>query len=211
MTVKYRIMVCLTLLLANAVAPAMAEEGLYDPVPPAGSAFVRAISTNASASEKGIIGAISVQTDEAGVTPYAVTLAGPVTIRLGEKDGTITTDEGMFYTVVLGTNPLVVFKDQPSDTPGRTGLSLINLSDAPKSLFITNIPAVIFDNLPPGQQMTRSAKSVTLEGVDIRAGGGSVGSVGKTVLRQRTSLAFIVRGKGTTITVMPTASKTLVK
>ncbi len=109
---------------------AMAEdEGLYDPAPPSGSAFVRFINADEVPAQPEAKGKKHAKISTGIVSPYYPVAAGETDLRLGEAKTSQDIEEGAFYTAILKDAGLKVMKDQSPDNPAKAMLAFYNLTD----------------------------------------------------------------------------------
>lgn len=121
------------LLLAMAAAPAFAEgdEGLYDAVPPEGSAFVRFIQAQADETSEIIPRVNGRERDAArfgAVKPYSVVAHGPVKVALGAVEGEFEAEPDGYYTVILQNGALRIEKDPVAGDVLKAQIILYNLT-----------------------------------------------------------------------------------
>lgn len=94
---------------------AHADEGLYDPLPPEGSAFLRFIQAD----------------DRKPVSPYVVRPSGEHKIVLAEKQAIHDLQEGQFYSAILKDGKITVLEDTKSENRAKALLLFYNLTDRP--------------------------------------------------------------------------------
>ena len=170
----------LGMLLSTGAAHA-GEDALYDPMPPLGSAFVRAVDCRKAAAAIDVrVGATSfgkLQPAEAG--PYRVVAPGALKATFGAT-GTadVVVEPGSFYTLVVrdGTAPTPFLVDKPNSNLSRAQITLYNLTDAPAvSLKLADGSAAVVEAVAPGQQAGRLVNAVTVDlGLWIGAQAGQV-------------------------------------
>lgn len=120
------------LALSATAAQANPDTGLYDPLPPEGSAFVRYINDfEDKGSEKAIAnGKTFDYLDYKEVSSYFVVPEGNVKAAIGEQTTSFDVEAGKFYTVVLtGANNLIVNTDMVNDNRSKSQISFYNLTD----------------------------------------------------------------------------------
>lgn len=116
------------------VSPAFAgpDEGLYDPKPPEGSAFVRLISLNPNAEPVMVNGRVHPDIKYGEMTPYFPCIAGPLVMSIGVTDLKGETVAGKFYTAIVKGAEVTVLEDAAHTDPTKAQISLYNLgSDLP--------------------------------------------------------------------------------
>ncbi len=118
-------------LLAFFLTPAQAaDDGLYDPVAPAGSAFVRVINTGLerSAVEPEIRGKKYDEVEYGAIGPYVPVPAGKAPVAIGTLGKDIEVAEGGFYSLAVRGNDVIVFKDAALTDPAKALVTLYNLT-----------------------------------------------------------------------------------
>ncbi len=123
------------LTIIPASAHANMDSGLYDPVPPEGSAFVRFLS------DRNTTGSIEAKANNKGydylnykdVSSYYVVPKGNVESVIGDTKTTFQAEPGKFYTVILNdTNTLEVKTDPQNDNQAKSQILFYNLSNTDK-------------------------------------------------------------------------------
>ncbi|MBU6234410.1 MAG: alginate O-acetyltransferase AlgF [Alphaproteobacteria bacterium] len=113
---------------ANAAGP---DAGLYDPLPPEGSAFVRYINASADTASKavGANGKASEYAKPGDVTPYFVVPQGKAEIGFGDIKLSQDVVSGKFYTVVwTGGEAVQVIEDPVNDNRAKSQILFYNLA-----------------------------------------------------------------------------------
>ncbi|MBP7722238.1 MAG: alginate O-acetyltransferase AlgF [Alphaproteobacteria bacterium] len=131
-----KITACCSIMVLSAVAmPAFAQDqGLYDPLPPEGSAFVRFVSESpengskqAKANDKGYDYLNFKQ-----VSSYYVIPKGAVKAAIGSAAKDFNAESGKFYTVVLNESGALEVKDDPkNENEAKSQIVFYNLTDKP--------------------------------------------------------------------------------
>lgn len=111
--------------------PALAEdEGLYDAVPPEGSAFVRFIHAEQGASE--LVPKINGRERDGvkfgGVKPYGVVAHGKVSVEMGSATLDFDTEAKGYYTVILQNGTLRFVKDPALQDELKAQIIVYNLT-----------------------------------------------------------------------------------
>lgn len=122
--------------LAVLAAPALAagpDAGLYDPLPPEGSAFVRYINASSDTGSKavGANGKSSDYPKSGDVTPYFVVPQGKAEIAFGDIKVSHEVTAGKFYTVVwTGGETAQVLEDPANDNLAKSQVLFYNVGSA---------------------------------------------------------------------------------
>lgn len=109
-------------------AQANQDDGLYDPVAPAGSAFVRFINAETTEKDATIRGKSYDDVASGKVSAYFPVKAENAEIALGGVKATEKLEQGGYYTVVSKGGSLAVLKDQKIENPSKAVVALYNLS-----------------------------------------------------------------------------------
>lgn len=126
---------CSIMILGAVTMPAFAQDqGLYDPLPPEGSAFVRFVSESpengskqAKANDKGYDYLNFKQ-----VSSYYVIPKGAVKASIGSAAKDFNAESGKFYTVVLNEGGALEVKDDPkNENEAKSQIVFYNLTDKP--------------------------------------------------------------------------------
>lgn len=108
-----------------------ADSGLYDPVPPPDSAFVRFLGAwETSGSKEARVNSKPLEyVDFQELSSYFVASKGPVTITVGDAQERATIEEGKYYTVVLeNSRNLKIVEDKQSDNLAKSQIMFYNLN-----------------------------------------------------------------------------------
>ena len=112
-------------------AMAAGDEGLYDPAPPPGSAFIRFLRDNSSSGSVPVKanGKVLDYLDFKEVSSYFVVPQGNVKAEVGGLSSDLQAEEGKFYTVILGDNNKMNVKTDPlNKNLAKAQVILYNLS-----------------------------------------------------------------------------------
>lgn len=193
------------LLLSAGVATANDQE-LYDPAPPADSAFIRLINasndTDPVTSSIGSVTFTSVASPS--ITDYSVLKAGDYEMKIGENSFDIHVEAGKYYTLALltkeGKPSVTALEDAMVTNPAKAVVYFYNLSNAPKaSLFAPQHKADIVAEIESGQGGAREVNALTLD-LAITAGGKEVKAFPGVELKRRTGVTFLLSGSGENLT-----------
>ncbi len=193
----------LTLLFAmlGLATPALAnDQELYDPAPPADSAFVRLINATGDATKLSTsVGSVSFKDlASPAISPYYVLKANDYTMKLGEASFPVKVEAGKYYTLALqraeGKPTLTVLPDAIISNPAKSVVYFYNLSTVPSaSLFASEHKADIVASTAPGKGGAREVNPLTLSLV-IKAGDKEVKSFPGVELKRRTGTTFVLAG-----------------
>lgn len=158
-------------LLVGLLLPAAAvanEDRLYDPSPPPGSAFVRAVSCYAAGAAVDVrVGTTALgKLKPTEASAYRVVAPGELKASFGTNSTTVKVEPGSFYTLVLrdGTGAAPLLTDQPSTNLSRAQVTLYNLTDAPSAaLKLADGSAAVVDAVASGTASGRLVNAVTVD------------------------------------------------
>lgn len=183
---------CLT---ALASLPACAQdEGLYDPVAPEGSAFVRFIHAgiDANPAEPSIKGKKYGTVDQGSVSAYFPVKAGSAEIVLGTNKAEQDLEKGGVYTAALKGRTFYVLKDDPLADPAKALITFYNLSDkAGLALKTTDGKVEIVGNVATGGNKSREINGIPVN-LAIYADGAKVADIGEVILKRGEVTAVIL-------------------
>jgi alginate O-acetyltransferase complex protein AlgF len=152
-------------IFGNAYAHAQDREaGLYAPLPPPGSAFIRVFNGRASLDRLAIADRRFATLTTNTTSPYAIVKAGAVRVTLGgSTHETVSALAGGFATLVLlPTGKSKLFRDPPAPGPMKASLQLYNLTQTPLSLRTPDNRQDIIANTAPqgfGQRLVNAART----------------------------------------------------
>lgn len=138
------------------------DAGLYDPLPPAGSAFVRFVNLqdeNLPAKAKGKnFGSL----DPATSSSYKVISKGEADIQLGGQTGQQALEEGKLYSVVSidGAEQPEIITDPVSDNRAKALISFYNFTETPLELKTTDKNISVIDAVSKGEVKSREINPV---------------------------------------------------
>jgi len=158
-----KFMVFLTAFLVLPMSQALAnpDTGLYDPIPPEGSAFVRFVSLDeADGSKEATLNDKTLEFVRfKDVSSYFVMPGGPVATKIGKVKKDFSVEPGNFYTVVLSKNQdLQIYEDQKNDNQAKAQIIYYNFSPNSNLSLKTNDGKV--EIVPPIASGKQGAKQI---------------------------------------------------
>ena len=119
-------------LMGLCAAPAFAnvDEGLYDPLPPEGSAFVRFVNVSGESGSKPVTaqGKVYDYLDPKETSAYYALPGETLKVDIGGTAKEFDAEAGKFYTVALEGGQLAVFEDRQSENRAKAQITLYNFS-----------------------------------------------------------------------------------
>lgn len=180
-----------------------ADEALYDPAPPANSAFLRIMSAAPAAPADAKIGGSPVSMGEANVSDFVVVPGGKSAVEAGGKSGEVDCPSGKYCSAVFdlaGAAAPSLIVDEVLDNPAKSGLHFYNLTDqAALTLFAPDQGVALFEGVAAGGMKFRQVGAVTVN-LTVKAGDSEVAKIDGAALKRRTGHSVIVRGAGGSIT-----------
>lgn len=116
---------------SHVLANLNADNGLYDPVPPPGSAFVRFVSMDtADGSKEARVNNKALEFVRfKDVSSYFVTPEGRVSTKIGKVQKEFDIEAGNFYTIVLNPKQdLEIFQDEENNNQAKAQVIFYNFS-----------------------------------------------------------------------------------
>jgi alginate O-acetyltransferase complex protein AlgF len=115
----------------NVMAQDNPDAGLYDPKPPANSAFLRFINDKTmDGSAKAVARGKDLEyLDYTEISSYFVVPEGNVNVTIGDDKTNFEAKAGNFYSAVLSDSGVTVMTDELSDSPAKAQLIFYNFSD----------------------------------------------------------------------------------
>lgn len=178
------------------------DNGLYDPAPPANSAFVRVLNAPSAT-----LGTRTVTAAKGAASAYVVIPQGEFEAKLGTAGGKLKVEAGKFYSVVASGNKLVLLTDQAADNRAKAVLALYNLSKSPTvDLKTADGKTTVVKGVKTGESGSRAVNGIT---VDLAAfsGAKTLGSLKAVKLERGSAYAVVVTDSGVTLTKSSTQTK----
>ncbi|GGO32754.1 alginate O-acetyltransferase AlgF [Deinococcus humi] len=192
--------VLLSALLLGSIASA--QENLYDPAPPANSAFVRVLNAPTAT-----LGGKAVTAEKGAASPYVVIPQGEFAAKLGTITSKLKVEAGNFYSVVANGNKLVLLTDQAAENRAKALLTIYNLSKtASVDLKTADGKTAVVSSVKSGESGSRAVNGIT---VDLSAFDGTkaLGTLKGVKLERGNAYALVLTDAGLTLTPSTTKTK----
>lgn len=183
------------------ISPAVAagpDAGLYDPLPPEGSVFIRYINASSETSSKpvGANGKASDYPKPNEVTPYFVAPEGKTEIGFGDIKLAHDTVAGKFYTVIwTGGDALTVIEDPVNENRAKSQILFYNIaSEEPVSLKTGDGKVEIVAATEKGKSGVREINPVKVT-LAAYKGDSKIGDVGEQSLERGMAYSLILFGE----------------
>nr|WP_184134117.1 alginate O-acetyltransferase AlgF [Deinococcus humi] len=181
---------------------ASAQENLYDPAPPANSAFVRVLNAPTAT-----LGGKAVTAEKGAASPYVVIPQGEFAAKLGTITSKLKVEAGNFYSVVANGNKLVLLTDQAAENRAKALLTIYNLSKtASVDLKTADGKTAVVSSVKSGESGSRAVNGIT---VDLSAFDGTkaLGTLKGVKLERGNAYALVLTDAGLTLTPSTTKTK----
>lgn len=189
----------LTLTLSTALAQ---DTGLYDPAPPANSAFVRVIGAPSAT-----LGGKAVTATKDAASAYVVIPQGEFAAKVGTTTTKFKVEAGKFYSVIQNGSKVILLTDQAAENRAKALLTVYNLSKAVSvDLKTADGKTAVVTGVKPGESGSRAVNGIT---VDLAAFDKTkaLGTLKGVKLERGNAYAIVVTDSGVTITQSTTKTK----
>lgn len=191
-----------TLMLTLSSLAAAQDTGLYDPAPPANSAFVRVLNAPAAT-----LGDKTITADKGGASAYVVIPQGNLIAKVGALSGKLNVEAGKFYSVVTFGGKLVLLTDQAADNKAKALLTIYNLSkNASVDLKTADGKTTVVSGVKPSESGNRAVNGITVE-LAAFSGTKTLGALKSIALQRGSAYAIVVTDSGVTMTTSSTKTK----
>ncbi|GEM47008.1 alginate O-acetyltransferase AlgF [Deinococcus cellulosilyticus] len=109
---------------------ASAQEGLYDPAPPANSAFVRVFNPEKTGVDVAVDKKTYGKINAFAASSYQVIPEGNRTLTFNKENSALKFTAGKYYTLVLQANQVAVLEDVANTNRAKALITVYNLSDS---------------------------------------------------------------------------------
>jgi alginate O-acetyltransferase complex protein AlgF len=187
------------LLLGLALAQ---DTGLYDPAPPADSAFVRVINVPVAT-----LGGKAVTALKGAASAYVVIPQGEFAAKLGTTTSKLKVEAGKFYSVVNIGSKATLLTDQAAENRAKALLTIYNLSkSATVDLKTADGKTAVVAGVKTGESGSRAVNGIT---VDLAAftGPKALGTLKGVKLERGNAYALVLTDTGLTLTQSSTTTK----
>lgn len=188
----------LSLLLLPLAVVAADDAELYDPAPPADSAFVRVVNAKADADvvKVSVGGVAYADLAYADVSGYRIVKGGTRAATIGAASKEVAIEAGSYATLVLNAaGDIIMIEDELLANPAKARVYFYNLSDAASaSLFAPEHGAAIVDGVASNAGNSREVNALKLT-LQVKAGDVDVKDFPDVQLKRRAGSSFFLFGK----------------
>lgn len=171
---------------------------LYDPAPPADSAFVRVINASSEGGgAKAVIGGVGYgEVSYPSISSYHIVKGGEHKITIGDASKNITVDAGTYATIALtNSDKIKIIKDELLSNPSKARVYFYNFSDATiGAVYAPEHSADILGNVAPDEGLSREVNALKLK-LQVKAGDTVAHEFADVQLKRRTGTSFLLVGK----------------
>lgn len=190
--------------LAFSAGPILGQDNqLYeDPADPNAS-FVRIVSPGETLA---VVGENTFDDVKGGVTPYVMTVAGPVSVAVGDLVSEGDIPPTTFYSFVKGTDgTLHLLQDAITNSPAKADLVFYNLSDQPLvDLFVPTVDTVALAAIAQNTSRQVTLKAPLTLDFEVRNGETVLASLPAIEMRRRAGVTVVFSGSAGAYTVFST-------
>lgn len=213
MSFPYALCAALLICVTGAVAPARGdEEGLYDPAPPPGSAYLRLINAGGQGTIELQLGGMPfVSAAEATASDYVVTPQGAKLAGWQGKTLPIQLGAGKFYSLVINAGQAKLMEDPALQSRAKAMLRLYNLSKHPTlSLKTADGKVAIIEDVPPAGAADRLVNSARLA-LGVYGGADRLATTPEVSVERGNAYGVLAVGAGKTVKAVWVKSATRLK
>lgn len=187
------------LLLASGLA--FGQDTLYDPEPPAGSAFVRVLNASGAAQTISIGERAFGELPDRTTSPYRVVPGGQRALAGAGEAKSLVFEAGGFYTVVLPRKGApTALRDPVLESRAKALVVFYNLADGPRDLKTADGTVALVEGVVAGGSGSRLVNGIR---VDLAAFSGAVpgAKVASIQLERGNAYSFVLLPDGAPIWV----------
>lgn len=205
-TLLHRCLVSLLLLAPLAGQAQESSAGLYGPVAPADSAYVRVLNLSDAPAEVVLSSKNKSQKVNAGqLGAYLFTSPGTRTIKVNQSTQDIDLQAKSAYTLVYDGSGLASIVDPYSSDPKKALVAFYNLTDQPLALKTRDGKHAIVDSIDKNQSGVRPVNEVKI-GFAAFNGEQSVATFDETLLKKGRSYSYLVVPQGGSVRAISQAN-----
>jgi alginate O-acetyltransferase complex protein AlgF len=194
-------------LTVTASLATVSAQGLYDPEPPANSAFVRVINAGTGEVKAGIdavaYGAVAGQNASA----YRVIAQGAHKLAAGAANKEVNVLAKRFYSVIVNGSDVQVLEDPANPGQTKAGLAIYNLSKISSVALKTDDgKTTVVDGVAPGTVKSQSVNAIKV-GLAAFNGSSKIASFPAVQLERGSTYSTIVFSESKAVWVRSSTAK----
>jgi alginate O-acetyltransferase complex protein AlgF len=194
-------------LTVTASLATVTAQGLYDPEPPANSAFVRVINAGTGEVKAGIdavaYGAVSGQNASA----YRVIPQGAHKLAAGAANKEVSVLAKRFYSVIVNGSDVTVLEDPANPGQTKAGLAIYNLSKISSVALKTDDgKTTVVDGVAPGTVKSQAVNAIKV-GLAAFNGSSKIASFPAVQLERGSTYSTIVFSESKAVWVRSSTAK----
>jgi alginate O-acetyltransferase complex protein AlgF len=201
-----RSLVSLLLLAPLASQAQESSAGLYGPVAPADSAYVRVLNLSGAPAEVMLSSKTKSQKVNAGqLGPYLFTPPGTRTVTVNQTAQDVDLQAKSAYTLVYDGSSLASIVDPYANDPTKALVAFYNLTDQPLALKTKDGKHALVDNIDKNQSGVRPVNEVKI-GLAAFNGEQNVATFDETLLKKGRSYSYLVVPQGGSVRAISQAN-----
>lgn len=183
-----------TILLLTSAA---AQEGLYDPAPPANSAYVRAFNLDSSSNGLTVDRKDFGKINPLAASAYLILPEGRHNAVVNKDSQSVQFTAGKYYTLLLKGEKIQVLEDDRNTNRAKALITLYNLTDTRNiTLRTADGKATVFKEVEIGQNKSQAVNGIKVA-LSVLNGSAVVQAFKETQLERGASYSvFVVGNKG---------------
>lgn len=177
---------------------ALAQEGLYDPAPPANSAYVRAFNLDASSTELTVEKKNYGKLNTLSASAYLIVPEGKQNALVNKASQSLSFSAGKYYTLLLQGGKVQVMEDESNTNRAKALITLYNLTDSKNvGLKTADGKATVFKDVEIGKSKSQAVNGIKVA-LSVVNGNDTLQTFKETQLERGAAYSVFVTGsKGT--------------
>ncbi|WP_034345584.1 alginate O-acetyltransferase AlgF [Deinococcus misasensis] len=188
----------LWLVLSLSISQVHAQEALYDPAPPANSAYVRAFNLDASSTELTVEKKNYGKLNTLSASAYLIIPDGKQNVLVNKASQSLSFSAGKYYTLLLQGGKVQVMEDESNTNRAKALITLYNLTDSKNvGLKTADGKATVFKDVEIGKSKSQAVNGIKVA-LSVVNGSDILQAFKETQLERGAAYSVFVTGsKGT--------------
>ena len=193
--------------LTAASLATVSAQGLYDPEPPANSAFVRVINAGSGELKPGIDSVAYGAVGGFNASAYRVIPQGTHKLAAGAANKDVNVLAKRFYSVIVNGSDVQVLEDPANPGQTKAGLAIYNLSKIGSVALKTDDgKTTVVDGVTPGTVKSQAVNAIKV-GLAAFNGSGKIASFPAVQLERGSTYSTIVFSESKAVWVRSSTAK----
>jgi alginate O-acetyltransferase complex protein AlgF len=193
--------------LAAASLAAVSAQGLYDPEPPANSAFVRVINAGSGELKPGIDAVSYGAVGGFNASAYRVIPQGAHKLAAGAANKEVNVLAKRFYSMIVNGSDVTVLEDPANPGQTKAGLAIYNLSKIGSVALKTDDgKTTVVDGVAPGTVKSQAVNAIKV-GLAAFNGSSKIASFPAVQLERGSTYSTIVFSESKAVWVRSSTAK----